>query len=40
MAMRIVEIHGGLLSISSQEKIGSQVEILLPLTDALARSER
>ena len=40
MAMRIVEIHGGLLSISSQEEIGSQVEILLPLTDALARSER
>jgi signal transduction histidine kinase len=40
MAMRIVEIHGGLLSISSHEEIGSQVEILLPLTDALARSER
>ena len=40
MAIRIVEIHGGLLSISSQEEIGSQVEILLPLTDALARSER
>lgn len=40
MAMRIVEIHGGLLSISSQEGIGSQVEVLLPLTDALARSER
>ena len=40
MAMRIVDIHGGLLTISSQEKIGSQVEILLPLTDALVRSER
>jgi signal transduction histidine kinase len=40
MAVRIVEIHGGLLSISSQEEIGSQVEILLPLTDAHARSER
>jgi len=40
MAMRIVEIHGGLLSISSQEGIGSQVEILLPLADALTRSER
>ena len=40
MAMRIVEIHGGLLSISSQEEIGSQVEIVLPLTDAVVRSER
>jgi signal transduction histidine kinase len=40
MAIRIFEIHGGLLSISSQAGIGSQVEILLPLTDAPARSER
>ena len=40
MAIRIFEIHGGLLSISSEAGIGSQVEILLPLTDAPARSER
>jgi len=38
--MRIVEIHGGLLRISSQEEIGTQVEILLSLAAALARSER
>lgn len=39
MAIRIFENHGGLLNISSQHGRGTRVEILLPLTEALARTE-
>lgn len=40
VAIRIIELHGGLLNISSEVGHGTRVEILLPVSESVERSER
>ena len=40
IAARVVELHGGLLNISSTKGRGTEVEIVLPLRDAIDRAGR
>jgi len=40
MAIRILEMHGGLLNISSNESSGTRVEITLPVSESAEWSHR
>ena len=40
IAIRMIEIHGGIVSISSEENRGTRVDIVLPVCGAVAASER
>ncbi len=39
-AIRLFEVHGGLVKISSEERQGTRIDVILPLSDAAKSSER
>jgi len=40
MAMRVFELHRGLVNISSEENRGTRVDIVLPVSSTAVASER